>query len=150
MGAAWIVYRKELKEILRDRRTLMAIGLAALATPLVLFVIAPALDLWARTAGSIVACLSVMGVAIRAANSIGNERDRQTFDDLLTTPLSSTSILGAKFLGSLCSVRLGWVWLGAIYAIAFVALGVVLMTLRWRVSLGKPGIYATTEVALER
>lgn len=39
MRAAWIVYRKELQEILRDRRTLMAIGLAALATPLVLFVI---------------------------------------------------------------------------------------------------------------
>jgi sodium transport system permease protein len=39
MRAAWIVYRKELQEILRDRRTLMAIGLAALATPLVLFAI---------------------------------------------------------------------------------------------------------------
>jgi sodium transport system permease protein len=39
MGAAWIVYRKELSEILRDRRTLMAIGLAALATPVVLGVI---------------------------------------------------------------------------------------------------------------
>jgi sodium transport system permease protein len=37
--AALIVYRKELLEILRDRRTLLAIGLAALATPLVLFVI---------------------------------------------------------------------------------------------------------------
>ncbi|HZK74438.1 MAG TPA: ABC transporter permease [Clostridia bacterium] len=36
MGAAWIVYRKELREVLRDRRTLIAIGLAALATPLVL------------------------------------------------------------------------------------------------------------------
>jgi sodium transport system permease protein len=34
-----IVFRKELREILRDRRTLIAIGLAALATPLVLFVI---------------------------------------------------------------------------------------------------------------
>jgi sodium transport system permease protein len=39
MRAAWIVYRKELQEILRDRRTLMALGLAALATPLVLFVV---------------------------------------------------------------------------------------------------------------
>jgi sodium transport system permease protein len=39
MSAAWIVFRKELQEILRDRRTLMAIGLAALASPLVLFVI---------------------------------------------------------------------------------------------------------------
>jgi sodium transport system permease protein len=34
-----IVFRKELREILRDRRTLTAIALAALATPLVLFVI---------------------------------------------------------------------------------------------------------------
>ena len=39
MRVSWIVYRKELQEILRDRRTLLAIGLAALATPLVLFVI---------------------------------------------------------------------------------------------------------------
>jgi sodium transport system permease protein len=36
---AWIVYRKEITEILRDRRTLIAIGLAALATPIVLSVI---------------------------------------------------------------------------------------------------------------
>jgi len=39
MLTAWIVYRKEITEILRDRRTLMAIGLAALATPIVLSVI---------------------------------------------------------------------------------------------------------------
>jgi sodium transport system permease protein len=39
MREALIVYRKELQEILRDRRTLMAIGLAALVTPLVLLVI---------------------------------------------------------------------------------------------------------------
>jgi len=39
MRAVWIVYRKELIEILRDRRTLMAIAIAALATPLVLTVI---------------------------------------------------------------------------------------------------------------
>ena len=40
MSAVWIVFRKELREILRDRRTLIAIGLAAVATPTVLFVIA--------------------------------------------------------------------------------------------------------------
>ena len=39
MRDALIIYRKELREILRDRRTLMAIGLAALVTPLVLLVI---------------------------------------------------------------------------------------------------------------
>jgi len=37
--AVLIVFKKELTEILRDRRTLIAIGLAALATPLVLYVI---------------------------------------------------------------------------------------------------------------
>ena len=39
MNATTIVFKKELREILRDRRTLIAIGLAALATPFVLFVI---------------------------------------------------------------------------------------------------------------
>ena len=39
MRTVWIVYKKEITEILRDRRTLMAIGLAALATPIVLSVI---------------------------------------------------------------------------------------------------------------
>ena len=34
-----IVFRKELREILRDRRTLTAIALAVVATPTILFVI---------------------------------------------------------------------------------------------------------------
>ena len=34
-----IVFRKEMREILRDRRTLIAIGLAALATPTVLVIV---------------------------------------------------------------------------------------------------------------
>ncbi len=39
MNATAIVFKKELTEILRDRRTLIAIGLAALATPIVLYII---------------------------------------------------------------------------------------------------------------
>jgi sodium transport system permease protein len=39
MRATWIVFKKELVEILRDRRTLIAIAFSALATPLVLTVI---------------------------------------------------------------------------------------------------------------
>ena len=39
MGSLGIVFRKEIHEILRDRRTLIAIALAVLATPTVLFVI---------------------------------------------------------------------------------------------------------------
>ena len=39
MSWIWIVYRKEIVEILRDRRTLIAIALSAIATPLVLSVV---------------------------------------------------------------------------------------------------------------
>ncbi|TMF38954.1 MAG: ABC transporter permease [Chloroflexi bacterium] len=39
MSSIGVVFRKEMREILRDRRTLIAIGLAALTTPVVLFVI---------------------------------------------------------------------------------------------------------------
>ena len=39
MSSVLIVFRKEITEIIRDRRTLIAIGLAAFATPLVLYVI---------------------------------------------------------------------------------------------------------------
>ena len=39
MRDAFIVFRKELREILRDRRTLTAIALAVIATPTILFVI---------------------------------------------------------------------------------------------------------------
>src|SRR5437870_12493776 len=39
MNSVGIVFRKEIREILRDRRTLIAIALAVLATPTVLFVI---------------------------------------------------------------------------------------------------------------
>lgn len=44
MSSIAIVFRKELREILRDRRTLMAIGLAALATPIVLLAISQITD----------------------------------------------------------------------------------------------------------
>jgi ABC-type Na+ efflux pump permease subunit len=39
MRSTVIVYLKEMVEILRDRRTLMAIGLSAIATPLVLSIV---------------------------------------------------------------------------------------------------------------
>lgn len=39
MGSAWVVYKKEIREILRDRRTLVAILLATLVAPLSLGII---------------------------------------------------------------------------------------------------------------
>jgi ABC-type transport system involved in multi-copper enzyme maturation permease subunit len=82
---------------------------------------------WARIAGSMVACLLLLGVAVRAAGSISGERDRQTFDSLLTSPLDSTSILFAKWLGSILSVRWGWLWLGSIYLLGVATTGINLL-----------------------
>src|SRR5262249_18306175 len=48
-----------------------------------------AMNIWVRVLGSLVACLTLLAVAARASSSISNERDRQTLDGLLTTPLDS-------------------------------------------------------------
>src|SRR5262249_28528346 len=63
------------------------------------------LNPWVRIAGTAVASLLLVGVAVRASTSIGGERDRDTLDPLLASPLYSNDILLAKWLGSVVSVR---------------------------------------------
>src|SRR5262249_11105257 len=70
--------------------------------------VSQAINIWVRMVGSLVACLTLLGVAVRASGSISGERDRQTWDSLLTTPLDSADLLRGKWLGSFCSVRWGW------------------------------------------
>jgi hypothetical protein len=77
-----------------------------------------AMNIWVRLLGSMVACLMLLAVAARASSSISNERDRQTLDALLTSPLESNTILFSKWIGNILSVRWAWLWLGAIYALA--------------------------------
>jgi ABC-type transport system involved in multi-copper enzyme maturation permease subunit len=76
------------------------------------------LNMWVRIAGTVVACLLLLAVAVRGAGSIRGERDRQTFDSLLTTPLSANRILWGKWWGCLLGVRAGWTWLGMIWLTA--------------------------------
>jgi hypothetical protein len=76
------------------------------------------MNIWVRVLGSVVACLLLLAVAARASSSISYERDRQTWDALMTTPLGSDTILFAKWVGNILSVRWGWLWLGAIYVLA--------------------------------
>lgn len=76
-----------------------------------------------RPVGTAVACLLLLGVAVRAASCVSSERERQTLDALLTSPLSTSTILGAKWIGSILSVRWGWLWLGAIWLIGMVCGG---------------------------
>jgi ABC-type transport system involved in multi-copper enzyme maturation permease subunit len=82
-----------------------------------------AMNAWVRGLGSLVACLLLLAVATRASSSIGNERDRQTWDALLITPLESNTMLFAKWIGNVLSVRWGWVWLGAIYGLTLLTGG---------------------------
>ena len=62
-----------------------------------------------------VACLMLLSVAVRAAGSVSGERDRQTLDSLLTSPLEVTEILWGKWVGAILSPRWIWCWLGLIW-----------------------------------
>jgi len=95
-----------------------------------------AMSAWVQQMGTLVACLSLVGVAVRAAGSISGERDRQTLDGLLLTPLRRDDMLRGKWLGSILSMRWAWVWLAAIWAVGVATgglslLAVPLLMLAW-------------------
>ncbi len=85
------------------------------------------MNAWFRVAGTGVACLMLLMLAVRASTSITGERERDTFDALLTTPMSCEAILGAKLLGCLTSMRMGWLWFGTMIAVALLTQGLHLM-----------------------
>src|SRR5439155_1104685 len=64
-----------------------------------------------------IACFMMLHVALHAAGSVSSERERQTMDSLLATPLRNRSILCAKWLGSICGPRRSWLFLGGIWAV---------------------------------
>lgn len=85
--------------------------------------IAREMNLWFRIAGSSVASIILLIVAVRASTSIAGERERDTFDALVTTPLGCEAILASKLVGCLMGVRLGWVWFGSMTALAVITGG---------------------------
>src|SRR5207245_9364422 len=90
-----------------------------------------AINQWVRRAGTIVALLTLLGVGVRAAGTISGERDKQTFDNLLTCPVRSQTILFAKWLGSILGVRWAWLWLCLIWCLGFLTGGVEFYILPW-------------------
>jgi ABC-type transport system involved in multi-copper enzyme maturation permease subunit len=84
----------------------------------------------------LVTVLMLLGVAVRAAGAVGGERDRDTLVSLMGTPLTTQEILWGKWWGSLLSVRLFVLWLGAVWAVGLVTngvnlLAVILQVLAW-------------------
>jgi ABC-type transport system involved in multi-copper enzyme maturation permease subunit len=77
-----------------------------------------------RTVGTTIATLMLLAVVVRAAGSIRGEREKNTFDDLLTTRLTNREILFGKWLGAVLSVRWAWLWLGSIWLVTLLSGGV--------------------------
>jgi len=74
-------------------------------------------------AGTFIASLTILGLAVRASTSIGTERDKQNLRFAAHQPMDSNTILGAKFIGTMLSMRLAWVWLGIIWGLGIVTGG---------------------------
>lgn len=95
-----------------------------------------AMNIWLRVMNVLISSLMLLGVAVRAAGSIGAERDRDTLLSLMTTTLTTSEIMFAKWLGALWSVRgflwwLGLVWLTALVFGGINPLAIPLHVLAW-------------------
>src|SRR5207245_872276 len=84
----------------------LVLGLVTGAPPEMAF--AGPINFLLRLFGTPLACLALVGVAIRAAAALSGERGRRAFDLIRTTPLESGSVLIAKWLGSLSSIGRAW------------------------------------------
>jgi ABC-type transport system involved in multi-copper enzyme maturation permease subunit len=92
-----------------------------------------AVNQWVRSVGTIVASLVLLGIGIRAAGAVSGEREKQTLDNLLTTPLATKEILFAKWLGSMLSVRWAFLWLCVIWSLGALTGGLDTSCLPWLV-----------------
>jgi ABC-type transport system involved in multi-copper enzyme maturation permease subunit len=78
---------------------------------------------YVRTVGTLVACMALLTAAVRGSVAVRIERDKDTLDALLTSPLLTREILFAKWLGCLWGLRWLGVWLGIIYTLGLLTGG---------------------------
>jgi len=88
-----------------------------------------AVNNWLRGVNAFLGSLMVIAIAVRAAGSVGGERDRDTLPSLLTTPLSAGEILFGKFVGAGAGLSSLAYWLAAAWGIAIVFSAVNPLTL---------------------
>lgn len=72
------------------------------------------LSVWVGGTGELLSCLIQWAIGLRAAVSISSERERGTWDALMTSPLKAGSIVVGKLYGSLFALR--WLILAAFLA----------------------------------
>ena len=85
--------------------------------------LAQRMNVWVRISSCIISTLTLLAVAVRASNCISNERDKQTWDSLLTTPMSGHEMFFGKWLGNITGVRLGWCWMLGIWVVGILTGG---------------------------
>ncbi len=78
---------------------------------------------YVRPVGCIVACMAGLAAAVRGSVAVRVERDKDTLDALLTSPLSTQEILYGKWVGCLWGLRWVGVWLGTVYLLGLVTGG---------------------------
>lgn len=81
------------------------------------------MNIWFRIAGTGVASLMLLMIGVRASTAITSERERDTLDALLTTPMTAEEMLIAKLVGCFTSMQLSWIWLGSMMALALLTGG---------------------------
>jgi ABC-type transport system involved in multi-copper enzyme maturation permease subunit len=91
----------------------------------------PAINTWVRIVSALMAGLTLIAVAMRASTSVSGERDRQTFDSLACSPLRPQTILFAKLIGSLTSVRWAVAWLLLVWTLGLWAGGLDVVAFPW-------------------
>jgi ABC-type transport system involved in multi-copper enzyme maturation permease subunit len=82
------------------------------------------MNIYLRSAGTVVACLVFLAIAIRGSGTVSGERDRHTLDALLTTPLSARTIVWGKWWGCLLGMRWAWAWLFGLWLMVLASRGV--------------------------
>jgi ABC-type transport system involved in multi-copper enzyme maturation permease subunit len=81
------------------------------------------MNIWFRVAGTCVGCVTLLMIGVRAATCITSERERDTFDALVATPMSAQGILFGKLIGCVFSLRPAWIWAGSMILLALVTTG---------------------------
>jgi ABC-type transport system involved in multi-copper enzyme maturation permease subunit len=89
-------------------------------------IIARPMSTWSRANTVVVGTLALFAVGVRAASSILSEREKDTWDTLLSTPVECLSILKAKWAGSILGVRWGLGWLAFVWLAATILGGMEL------------------------
>jgi hypothetical protein len=104
------------------------IGYYAYSEPLVIGDELPAwMNGYVRGAGTVVACVCLLVIALRASSSVTGERERQTWESVLVTPLESNAILFGKWLGAILSMRWAALWLAAIWTLGLISGGLSIL-----------------------